>query len=112
MAQPERQFAFRLCVALGIRHPDYLDISSRQFSDWLAWYTHEPFGELRADLQAGIIASTINNRMRNKGERARPPTEFMPYYEKPEQTPEQIRATLRRILRRPLLNGNSRNNRG
>ncbi len=49
----------------------------------MAYYALEPFGEERADLQAGIIASTIANVNRDPKKRRRPykPQDFMPKFD-------------------------------
>jgi len=59
---------------------------------WLRYAKKEPFGEERADLRAGIIASVVANTMgRKKGQRAFKPKEFMPRFKpaKPK-TPDQM----------------------
>lgn len=43
--------------------------------------TIDPFGEERADLRAGIIASTIANINRPKNRKVLKPQEFMPKFE-------------------------------
>lgn len=55
------------------------------FREWLAYYELEPFGEVRADLRAGIVASVIANANRVKG-KAFSPQDFMPDFggEKPK----------------------------
>jgi hypothetical protein len=75
-------------------------ISSRQFADWLAYYSLEPFGEERADLRAGIVASVVNNRWRGKGEKALSPIDFMPYTEEHTQTAEEQMALFQGFLKR------------
>ena len=37
------------------------EISSREFAEWAAYYEIEPFGEERADLRAGVVASMVGN---------------------------------------------------
>jgi hypothetical protein len=64
----------------------------------LAFYKIDPFGDQRADLRAGIVAATINNRMRGKNENTSQPVEFMPFREPIEQTAEEIKRTLQSIL--------------
>lgn len=93
-------FAFRLCLALGRLHPDDLlqSLTSRQFSEWMAFYTLDPFGDQRADLRTGILAAVVNNRWRGKSEQPREPSDFMPFREQPEQTPQKIQRQLRSIL--------------
>lgn len=105
--QPERLFAFRLCLAIGCRHPDYLlrDITSRQLLEWQAFYQIDPFGDQRGDLQACIIAAMVNNRMRGKNETPIAPIDLMPFRHVPEQTPEQMKRTLQTILGQVIKDG-------
>jgi len=58
-------------------------MSSRLLSEWMAFYDvegMEPWGEARADLRAGIVASVIANVNRDPKRRSRPyrPEDFMP----------------------------------
>jgi hypothetical protein len=62
------------------------------------FYTIDPFGDQRADLRAGIVAATMSNRWRGKNENPQQPSDFMPFKEQREQTPEEIQRTLRDIL--------------
>jgi hypothetical protein len=89
-----------LCLALGELHPDLLleRLTSKQFGEWVAFYSIDPFGDQRGDLQAAIVAATVSNRLRNKTEKPAQPIDFMPFYREPEQKPEQIKNTLRSIL--------------
>ena len=59
------------------------EIDSAEFSEWMAYYSLEPFGERLADARCGIVASTIANSM-TSGKRYKP-DEFMP------QTPDEAR---------------------
>lgn len=61
-------------------------ISSRELSEWQAYFETDPFGEERADLRAGIIAAIIANIYRKKGAKPFKPSDFMPKYRK--QGPE------------------------
>lgn len=70
----------------------------RQWQEWCEFYGIEPFGDERADLRAGIVASTISNRMRGKHESAAKPFEFMPYHRKQEMSHEAIISTLDRMI--------------
>jgi hypothetical protein len=53
------------------------EISSAELTEWQAYYDLEPFGDMRGDLRAGIVASTIANVM---GDPKKPmsPSDFMP----------------------------------
>lgn len=71
-------------------------MSSREFTEWMAYDTLDPIGQERADLRAGIIASTVANTARDEKKHPKPfsADEFMPEFEalraeKPQQTIEQ-----------------------
>lgn len=72
---------------MGQPHVDRLlaELSTHEFDEWLAFYSIEPWGEARADVRAGIVASTIANVNRNPKYRRKPysPQDFMPVYDKP-----------------------------
>ncbi len=73
-------------------------MSSREFAEWMAFYQVEPWGEERADLRSGIVASTVANAHRDPKKRKRPfkPEDFIPKFEpkferkKGRKTPEQM----------------------
>lgn len=70
-------------------------MSAAEFREWEAVELIEPFGERRADIRAGIIASVIANVNRGKNQKAFTPEDFMIPWEigaKPMQTAEQQRA--------------------
>lgn len=72
-------------------------ISSAEFAEWIAFNNLEPFGEERADLRAGIIASTVAN-VGSQGRKQFKPQDFMPTYgpqRKPRQSVEDMKAVLR-----------------
>ena len=51
---------------------------------WAALYRMDPWGGERADLRAGIVASTVaNGLMKRKGGGQFRPVDFMPYHEPP-----------------------------
>lgn len=54
----------------------------------LAYGRVEPFGEQRADLRSGIIASTVANVNRGRRQKAFQPTDFMPY--PPRRKPQTV----------------------
>jgi hypothetical protein len=61
IAQPERRFYFRLCLALGYQHPDVLlsQLTSRQITEWIAYSQLEPFGERNRDLYFGKVVEML-----------------------------------------------------
>lgn len=68
-------------------------LTTREIVEWLLYEQIEPFGEWRADLRAGIVASTFVNLHRPRGRRALSPQEFMPRFgESRRQSPEQLLA--------------------
>ena len=66
-------------------------ISSREFTRWQAFHEIEPFGEERADLRSGIVASVIANVNRGKHSKTYKPADFMPQFDGPRiQSGEEI----------------------
>jgi hypothetical protein len=65
-------------------------ISSRELTEWLVYYSLEPFGDERADLRAGIVASTVANSVRDPKRQAKPfePRQFMPRFEDEPDEPD------------------------
>jgi len=69
----------------------------------MAYFKLEPFGEDRADLRAGIIASTIANVHRDSKKRRKPytPQDFMPKFEQKKvdhaTLAEKIKAVFRML---------------
>jgi len=55
-----------------------LRIDAKELAEWSAYYSIEPFGTFRSDLQAGIIASTVANCNRAKNSKTFSPDDFMP----------------------------------
>lgn len=55
-------------------------ISSRELSEWMAYYQLEPWGTEQDDWRAGMIAATIANVNRDPKKRRKPyePSDFMP----------------------------------
>ena len=60
-------------------------VSSRELTEWRAYYGLEPFGEERADLRAGIVASTMANVFRKSGTQPYKTQDFMPKFGKEKQ---------------------------
>ncbi len=64
---------------------------ARELDDWMAFAQIEPFGEARADLRMGILASVIANANRAKGGKTFEPSDFIPVFDaepEPELTEE------------------------
>lgn len=58
-------------------------MSARELDEWAKYAAIEPFGEDRADLRMGILASVIANASRDPDKRPKPfePKDFMPDFE-------------------------------
>ncbi len=65
-------------------------ISSRELTEWAAYYQVEPFGEERADLRSAIVATNIANGNRAKGQKPYKIEDFMPKFEKKSQSREEM----------------------
>ena len=65
-------------------------MSYAEFVDWLAYYQVEPFGGLRDDLHAALVASLIANANRDPKKRRKPfsPGEFIPDWWKGKEAAE------------------------
>lgn len=55
-------------------------MTSLDVAEWKAYFSVEPFGESRADLRMGILASLIANVNRDRKKKPEPfvPADFMP----------------------------------
>lgn len=60
-------------------------VSSRELSEWMAFYTLEPFGTEAYYYGFAIVAATVANAFREKGSKAFSPEDFMPKFEKQKQ---------------------------
>ena len=71
------------------------------FYAWMDYAKRNPFGEERADLRAGLIASEVANSQHFKHPRAMRPIDFMPFSKgsgaRTKQTPTQMLAVLKGI---------------
>ncbi len=66
------------------------EISSPEFAEWMAYDQLEPMGEQRADLRMGIMAATLANVNRGRGQRAFKPADFMPQFEERQPTSPDV----------------------
>ena len=74
-------------------------MSSREMTEWMAYYELEPFGEQRADLRSATVATVIAKTAGNKQAK---PADFMPDFEKDdtELGAEDLRDKLRSLTSR------------
>jgi hypothetical protein len=64
--------------------------SSRELTEWVAFASLEPFGVETDQLGHAITASTVANVNRSKGQKAYRVEDFMPKFEKRNQTPDEM----------------------
>ena len=70
-------------------------LTSSELSEWQAFYRIEPFGEFRADLRAGTIASPLVNLQVKKGHRRTKPSDWiMEFIPDEPQSPEEMKRIL------------------
>jgi len=63
--------------------------------EWIVYYDLSPWGEKRADLRSGIIASTVYNTARGRNSQAMKAADFMPDFGDEEpQTIEEMQEQL------------------
>ena len=62
-------------------------LDSHELTEWMAFDAIEAFGEARADLRAGIVASAVANFGTRSLQKPAMPSDFMPYLEREEEKP-------------------------
>ena len=68
-------------------------MSSYEFSEWLALYAMEPFGDSRADFRSALICKVLADIATPQGKKRPKIADFMPDFEgKPKQTYEEMMA--------------------
>tara|TARA_R110001606_G_scaffold395627_1_gene568231 strand:- start:14266 stop:14553 length:288 start_codon:yes stop_codon:yes gene_type:complete len=60
-------------------------LSARELSEWMAYYSVEPFGTQREDYRAGLIAATVANCAGAGKKRTLQPTDFIPIFVQEKQ---------------------------
>lgn len=72
------------------------EIDSREFSEWMAYFELQPFGDECTEMNFGMVCSVIVNAFSAKGAKAAKPTDFMlsKLMNKEPQTAEQMEAML------------------
>lgn len=84
---------FRLALALGLPVRELLArIGSDELTEWMAFYQLEPFGDFRADVRSGIMASTFANANRARDAKPFTPEDFMPFVDKPPKDDSPLNA--------------------
>ena len=70
------------------------EMSSRELSEWLMYWTVSPWGMERHDLGHAMTSSIVANVNRKKGRRAFVPNDFMPYVKRAKIEREKPRTQL------------------
>jgi hypothetical protein len=84
------RFAFLLARTLGCTvHELAQRMTAYEFGQWQALFMAEPWGEVRGDVAAGVVASTIANVNRSGSSKAFTPLDFCPYL-KPREEPTTV----------------------
>ena len=66
-------------------------ISSRELTEWMAFWQLEPYGAEIGFVGSAIVAATVANVNRQKGQKAYSASDFMPEFgPKQEQTVEEM----------------------
>ena len=67
--------AFRLCLALGWPHPDYLLklLTDKQFKEWCSYYALEPWGFEVEDARQALLNASV---LRAAGAKTVKPEQF------------------------------------
>jgi hypothetical protein len=60
------------------------NISSKELSEWMAYYCIDPFGQEREDFRMGQVCSTVANSNRSKNSKVFSPEDFIPKFDKPK----------------------------
>lgn len=74
-------------------------MSAREFQGWVRFYALDPWGDQRADLRMGILASTLANLHAKRGARYIRPQDFMPFQELVRQSTAEVRAKMQAFAR-------------
>lgn len=77
-------------------------MSWEEFCEWLVYDQIEPLGESRGDYQAAIVAATIANVNRSKGQKPYSPADFLPNFipETKEQRAAKLHAKMKAVKQR------------
>jgi len=77
MMRPLHRFWFVLALALGATVGELQSrMGSHEFSEWLAFYQIQPFGQIKDDYRSGMICATIGNLFIEKGKKGVAPGDF------------------------------------
>lgn len=72
-------------------------LTASEEAHWIALYRLEPFGDERADLRSAQVAQILWNA-NTKKEKARPITDFMPFYRKRVKPDPNVNQSVRSVF--------------
>lgn len=78
---------FRLCLAIGVEHPNRLTLSREELDDWYAVWNLEPWGDARDDYRALAYQSRWSYMLNGSEGSQEPPKGVWPYFETTEDMP-------------------------
>lgn len=83
-------------------------MTSREFSEWIAYSRLEPFGQPRQDYGHALVASVVYNMMRDTKASPMQPDDFLPIFNEFDlaEREEQLRETLAAKLEGTFGGGN------
>ncbi|MFJ2707856.1 hypothetical protein ACIO3R_32350 [Streptomyces sp. NPDC087428] len=93
------------------------DITSAEITEWMAYeQISGPLGPERSDVLSSILAATVANTARGKGQRAKEPGDFLPKWDQGaaakggdwEQMLTTVKSLTRRLHGNDLTEGSSR----
>lgn len=75
-------------------------LDSAELTEWMAFERLTgPLGRRRQDIQAAVVAATVANSNRGKGQRKAKITDFLIPYGQERKSPEQMLETIRSLNR-------------
>jgi hypothetical protein len=86
---------------MRIPHPDFLELNSYQISQWQAFGQVYPFGEIREDFRAALVASVIRRSITGEAD-------FSDYVLPEKLTPMDRNARFLQRMRSAAANARSR----
>lgn len=98
--RPERLMWFRLAAKLGRTVAEaQATVDAREFAEWMAYYSLEPWGHESDWLRTGQVAATVYNCAMGRRGPALTPLDFMPRAGGAEaQSAEEMQSRLRWLL--------------
>lgn len=77
-------------------------LGSRELQDWEAYYAVEPWGQMRDNMHAGMLASILANQNRKRGARAMTYEDFLlvPASDKYRDNRKRFFGSLRALAKR------------